>query len=224
MEFSGLAIVRFSSYLYLPFLLSLCFHLVYFLIRITDFLIQIQHLRIVLLWKFQKRWRVVALICGISPCILKFWVRNGSLICRLSFFTCYIVKVVAVSAISVGYCIAHTSLVVIREVSVVLNFLMWNFIIFMGNFADLLLILFNHSAHNRLGSQVEIPIIESFSINCCQALVNQGVSLFRPNFCCIKYKILCCKQMLWGCWSGCCFLGLEHLFTIMKQLYFLRLI
>ena len=224
MKFSCFTPLGFSLYFYCSFLKSLCFHFVYFLIVITDFLIQIQHLWIVLLCNVKYRWWVVTLVSSISPCVCKFWVYYGGLVYRNLYFVWFTVEVVAVSTISVGYRIAYTSLAVIWEVSVVLNFLIWNFSIFLGNSCDLLLILFNHSAHDRLGGHVNVSIIKSFSIDSCQALVNSSVRLSRFNVSCIEHKILSSKQMLWRCWSVGGFLSLEQLFTIMQQLYFLSLI
>jgi len=223
-KFSCFTIERFSLYFYCSFLKSLGFHLVYFLMVITDFLIQIQHLWVVLLWKFKKRWWVVTLVSSISPCIFKFWVKYSGLLYWMIFLIHCKVEVVAVSTISIGYCITYTSLVFIWEVLVVLNFFVCNLNILLSNSCYLLLVLFNHSAYDRLGTQVNVSIIKSFSIHSCQALVNRIVNFFGFNVSCIEYQILSSKQMLWRCWSECCFLGLEHLITIMQQTYFLSLI
>lgn len=225
MKLPCFTILWFSLYFYVLFLNSLGFHLVYFLMVITDFLIQIEHLWVVLIWKFKKRWWVITLVCSIFPCVFKFWVQHGGLVYEMLFTIWYIVEVVTVSTISALYRIAYPSWMVIWDffaVFNVFNMLTWDFIIFLSNSRDFVLILFNHMAHDRLGTQINVSIIQSFSIHSCQALVNW--SIFGLNLYRIENKVLSPKQMLWRCWSGRSFLWLEHLITIMQELYFLSLI
>lgn len=90
----------------------------------------------------------------------------------------------------------------IRDVNHILALLLWHLTTFLDDSRYLLLVLFGHSAHDRLVAEVYISVVQSFSLDSSEALVQLGLLSLAIEVPCIEYEVLSSQQLSRGSRPG----------------------